>query len=85
MLLFGAVLGGIGIYQPFIDFAGSGASVPLLGFGSTLANGAIEEVKSVGFLGAFTGGVKATAGGISAAIFFGFLASLIAKPKIKKQ
>lgn len=81
----GAILGGLGIYKYLIDFAGAGASVPLTGFGANLAKGAIEEVKSQGLLGAFTGGVKASAGGIAAAIFFGYLASLIAKPKMKRQ
>ena len=71
----GAILGGLGIYKHIIDFAGAGATVPLTGFGANLAKGAIEEVKKVGVLGAFTGGVKAAAGGISAAIFFGYLAS----------
>ena len=81
----GAVLGGIGIYQKLIDFAGCGATVPLTGFGNALARGAIEEVSKSGFIGAFIGGTKAAAGGISAAIFFGYRASLISKPKIKKQ
>lgn len=81
----GAILGGLGIYQHLINFAGAGATVPLTGFGANLAKGAIEEVQKVGLLGAFTGGVKASAGGIAAAIFFGYIASLIAKPKIKKQ
>lgn len=81
----GAVLGGIGIYKYVIDFAGAGATVPLLGFGANLAKGAIEGVKEQGLLGAFIGGVKATSGGIAAAVFFGYIASLIAKPKIKKQ
>ena len=81
----GAVLGGIGIYQKLIDFAGCGATVPLTGFGANLAKGAIESVKDQGLLGAFIGGVKACAGGIAAAVFFGYIASLVAKPKIKKQ
>ena len=81
----GVILGGLGIYQYLIDFAGCGATVPLLGFGANLAKGAIEGVKSAGLLGAFTGGIKNAAGGIAAAIFFGYLASLIAKPKMKKQ
>ncbi len=81
----GAILGGIGIYKYVIDFAGAGATVPLLGFGANLAKGAIEGVKEQGLLGAFIGGVKATSGGIAAAVFFGYIASLIAKPKIKKQ
>lgn len=81
----GAILGGLGIYKYIIEFAGAGATVPLTGFGANLAKGAIQEVQSSGLLGAFTGGVKASAGGIAAAVFFGYLASLITKPKIKKQ
>ena len=81
----GAILGGLGIYQYLVDFAGAGATVPLTGFGYNLAKGAIEEVKNIGFIGAFTGGVKAAAGGIAAAIFFGYLASLFSKSKMKKQ
>ena len=81
----GAILGGLGIYKHLVDFAGSGATVPLTGFGYNLAKGAIDGVKESGLVGAFTGGVKATAGGIAAAVFFGYMASLIAKPKIKKQ
>ena len=81
----GAILGGLGIYQYLVDFAGAGATVPLTGFGYNLAKGAIEGVKQSGLIGAFTGGVKAAAGGIAAAIFFGYLASLISKPKMKKQ
>ena len=81
----GAILGGLGIYKYIIEFAGAGATVPLTGFGANLAKGAIQEVQSSGLLDAFTGGVKASAGGIAAAVFFGYLASLIAKPKIKKQ
>ena len=77
----GAVLGGLGIYQYIIDFAGAGATVPLTGFGANLAKGAIQEAQSSGLLGAFIGGVKASAGGIAAAVFFGYMASLIAKPK----
>ena len=81
----GVILGAVGIYKHLIDFAGCGATVPLLGFGANLAKGTIEAVKSEGLLGAFIGGVKASAGGIAAAVFFGSLASLVAKPKIKKQ
>lgn len=81
----GAILGGLGIYQYLIDFAGCGATVPLTGFGANLAKGAIDAVKETGLLGAFTGGVKASAGGIAAAVFFGYIASLVAKPKLKKQ
>ena len=81
----GTILGGLGIYKYLIDFAGCGATVPLTGFGSLLAKGTISEVQTTGFIGAFTGGIKAAAGGISAAIFFGYIASLVSKPKIKKQ
>ena len=80
----GVILGALGLYKPLIDFAGAGATVPLTGFGYTLAHGAIEAVKSEGMLGAFTGGVTAGAGGIAAAVFFGYLAALIFKPKMKK-
>ena len=81
----GVILGGLGIYKYIVDFAGAGATVPLTGFGYNLAKGAIEGVKTSGLLGAFTGGIKNAAGGIAAAIFFGYIASLIAKPKMKKQ
>lgn len=80
----GVILGALGIYKPLIDFAGAGATVPLTGFGYTLAHGAIEGAKSDGILGAFTGGVIASAGGITAAVFFGYLAALLFKPKMKK-
>ena len=81
----GAILGGLGIYQYLIDFAGCSATVPLTGFGANLAKGAIEGAQNQGLLGAFIGGVKNSAGGIAAAVFFGYIASLLAKPKIKKQ
>lgn len=79
----GVILGALGLYKPLIDFAGAGATIPLSGFGYVLANGAIEAVKSDGILGAFTGGVTAGAGGIAAAVFFGYLAALLFKPKMK--
>lgn len=79
----GVILGGIGIYQPLVDFAGAGAAVPLLGFGNTLAKGVREAIHQTGFLGIFTGGLKAAAGGITAAIFAGLLVSLIFKDKDK--
>lgn len=79
----GVVLGGIGVYQPLVDFAGAGASVPLLGFGNALAKGAIEGAKEHGVLGALSGGLSATAAGISAAILFGWLAALLFRPKTK--
>lgn len=81
----GVILGALGIYQYIIDFAGCGATVPLTGFGSLLSKGAISEIKTSGLLGAFTGGTKAGAGGIASAIFFGYIASLVSKPKIKKE
>ena len=81
----GVILGGLGIYKHLIDFAGCGATIPLTGFGANLAKGAIEEVQNQGLLGAFIGGIIASSGGIAAAIFFGYIASLLSKPKIKKQ
>ena len=81
----GCILGGLGWYAPIEEFGGAGATVPLTGFGYNLAKGAIEGVKESGLVGAFVGGVKASAGGIAAAVFFGYLASLISKPKMKKQ
>ena len=82
-VVIGVILGGIGLYEPLMEFAGAGASVPLTGFGSLLAKGVREAVDEKGFLGIFTGGLKASAGGIAAAIFAGLLASLIFKPKDK--
>lgn len=79
----GVALGGLGLYEPLVDFAGAGASVPLLGFGNALAKGAIEGAKEHGILGAFSGGLSATAAGISAAVLFGWLAALIFRPKTK--
>ena len=81
----GVILGGLGIYKYLVDFAGAGATVPLTGFGYNLSKGTIEAVKESGLIGAFTGGLKSSAGGIAAAVFFGYIASLIAKPKMKKQ
>ncbi len=82
-LVAGAVLQAIGVYGPIVDFAGAGATVPISGFGYALAKGAIEEVKSSGIMGAFSGGLAATASGITAAIVFGYLAALLANPKSK--
>ena len=82
-VVLGVILGGLSIYQPLVDFAGAGASVPLLGFGNTLAKGVREAVQEDGFLGILTGGLKATAGGITVAITAGLLASLVFKPKDK--
>mgnify|MGYP005613546223 CR=1 FL=1 len=80
----GAVLGFLGIYEPFTEFAGAGATVPLLGFGNTLWKGMQEAIDKDGFLGIFRGGFTASAAGISAALIFGYLASIIFKPKMKK-
>ena len=79
----GVVLSALGIYQPIADFAGAGASVPLTGFGHTLAKGVREAVKEDGFIGILTGGLKATAGGITTAISAGLLASILFKPRDK--
>ena len=82
-VVIGALLGAIGIYKPIADFAGAGATVPLTGFGYNLAKGVREAVQEDGFLGIFTGGLKACAGGIAAAITAGLLAGLIFKAKDK--
>jgi len=74
-----------GVYQYLVDFAGAGATIPLTGFGYLLAKGTIEEISKSGLIGVFTGGLKAAAGGLSAAVFFGYIAALISKPKIKKE
>ena len=82
-VVLGVILGGIGLYEPLVEFAGAGASVPLLGFGNTLARGVREAVAEKGFLGVLTGGLKATAGGITVAIVSGLIVSLIFKPRDK--
>lgn len=82
-LVAGAVLQAIGVYDPIVNFAGAGATVPISGFGYALAKGAMESVKSDGIMGAFTGGLTATASGITVAIVFGYLAALLANPKSK--
>ena len=82
-VVIGVILGAVGVYKPFAEFAGAGATVPLTGFGYTLAKGVKEAVQEKGFLGIFTGGLKAAAGGITAAIVMGLLTSLIFKPKDK--
>lgn len=79
----GVILGAIGVYQPLVEFAGAGATVPLTGFGYVLAQGVEKGVSEHGFLGAFTGGITASAAGITAALFFGFLAALLSKSKPK--
>ena len=79
----GVILGFLGIYEPIYEFGKCGASVPISGFGYSLYKGTVKAIAEQGFIGIFTGGVSATAGGIAAAIVFGFLASLFAKPTIK--
>jgi stage V sporulation protein AE len=80
----GAILGAVGIYEPLIEYAGAGASVPLLGFGNVLWKGIKDAVDENGFLGLFMGGFKSSAVGISAALIFGYIASIIWQPKMKK-
>ncbi len=82
-VVIGCVLGGLGIYEHIVDFGGAGATVPLTGFGYLLSEGVIEEVDKNGFLGVFTGGLKACAGGISVAVLFALIAAIIFKPKAK--
>lgn len=79
----GVVLGGIGVYEPIVKYGGAGASVPIIGFGNVLVQGAIEGAKNKGIIGAFTGGLQATAGGVAAAILFGYIMALIFNPKTK--
>ena len=80
----GVVLGALGLYQPLVDFAGAGASVPLTGFGNLLAKGVREAVEEKGLVGAFTGGISASAGGICAAVFFALIAALLFRSREKK-
>ena len=82
-VVIGVLLGGIGLYEPFAKFAGAGASVPLTGFGNTLAKGVREAIGEDGFLGIFTGGLKACAGGITAAILSGLIVSILFKARDK--
>ena len=80
---FGAALGAFGLYDKVIEIGGSGATIPLIGFGNSLAKGAIKAVNEKGLVGAFTGGITATAGGITAAIVFGYLMAVIFNSKTK--
>ena len=82
-VVIGVILGAMGIYPPLVEFAGAGATVPLTGFGFTLAKGVKEAILKDGFLGILTGGLKAAAGGITAAVIAGLLASIFFKPKDK--
>lgn len=81
LVVSGAVLDGIGWYEPLIDFAGAGATVPITSFGNSLVHGALAEAEETGIIGVITGIFEVTSAGISAAIIFGFLASLVFKPK----
>lgn len=82
-VVLGVILSAFGIYEPFAKFAGAGATVPLCGFGHTMANGIIEALNKFGFIGIFTGGLTAAAGGISAAVFFGYFFAMISKSSAK--
>jgi len=79
----GVILTALGVYEPLIKFAGAGASVPLTGFGYALCKGVFKGVEKYGLIGAFTGGLQATAGGIAAAIIFGYIMAVVSKPKTK--
>jgi stage V sporulation protein AE len=82
-VVLGVILTALGIYEPLVEFGGAGATVPLTGFGYSLAKGVMKEVDSLGFLGIFTGGLKATAAGVCAAVFFSFIAALITRARAK--
>ena len=84
LVVSGAILGSIGLYEPFVQWAGAGATVPLLGFGNTLWKGVKEGIETEGLLGLLKGGLTASAAGISAALIFGYLASVFCQPKMKK-
>jgi stage V sporulation protein AE len=80
----GVILTALGLYQKLVDIGGAGATIPLTGFGYSLAKGVFRDVDETGLLGAFTGGFKATSAGLAAAVFFGFVMAAIFKPKAKK-
>ncbi len=82
-VVLGAIFTFMGFYEPIVEFGGAGATVPISGFGYLLSNGVIEEIDKSGFIGIFTGGVKATSAGIAAAVIFGYFCSLFAKPNLK--
>lgn len=81
LVVAGAVLGGLGLYEPLVDFAGAGATVPIVSFGNSLVHGALAEAETTGLVGILTGIFEVTSSGISAAIIFGFLASLLVRPR----
>ncbi|MBE6987879.1 MAG: stage V sporulation protein AE [Clostridia bacterium] len=82
-VVMGIILTAIGVYEPVVEYAGAGATVPLLGFGYSMAKGVEKAVAADGLLGAFTGGLSSTAGGIAAAVFFSLIAAFVFKPKTK--
>lgn len=82
-LTIGVILGGLGLYEPLVEFGGAGAKIPISGFGYALAKGAMEGAEAKGFLGAFSGGLEAAAGGVAAAILFGYLMAVVFNPKTK--
>ncbi len=82
-LMLGVIMGALGIYDPILEFGGAGASVPICGFGNSLSKGAVEGAKTKGLIGAFTGGIEATAAGISGIILFGYIMAIIFNPKTK--
>lgn len=83
LVVSGTVLGFLGLYEPFAEWAGAGASVPLLGFGNTLFKGVKESIGEDGFLGIFKGGLTASSAGIAGALIFGYLGALVFRPKMK--
>lgn len=82
-LVIGVIMGSLGIYDSIVEFAGAGATIPISGFGNTLAKGAIEGAKTKGIIGAFTGGLEATAAGVAGIILFGYVMAIIFDPKTK--
>ena len=84
LVVSGAILGCLGLYEPFAQWAGAGAGVPLLGFGNTLWKGVMKSIGEDGLLGVFKGGLTAGSAGIAAALVFGYLGALVFKPKMKK-
>ena len=81
----GVVLGMLGIYPKLVEWGGAGATIPIIGFGNTMAKGVIDDVDKRGLLGAFSGGVRSGAVGIASAIFFGYIMSIVSKPKLKNK
>lgn len=79
----GVILGALGLYEPLVEFGGAGAKIPISGFGYSLAKGAIEGAKTKGFLGALSGGLESAAGGVAAAILFGYIMAIVFNPKTK--